>query len=72
MLANQIAVRRLIRLKSVIVYNLILNMKNQHQEVRSDLVHSVEDEGPASESERLESKQKSYFVAKPLIVKNFG
>jgi hypothetical protein len=43
-------------------------MKNQNQEVRSDLVHSVEDE-----SERLESKQndsKSYFVAKPHIVKN--
>jgi hypothetical protein len=48
-------------------------MKNQNQEVRSDLVHSVEDEGPASKSERLESKQndsKSYFVAKPHIVKN--
>ncbi len=50
-------------------------MKNQNQEVRSDLVHSVKDEGPASESERLESKQndsKGYFVAKPLTVKNYG
>jgi hypothetical protein len=47
-------------------------MKNQHQEVKSDLDHPKEDEGAASESERLESKQKSYFVAKPLIVKNFG
>ena len=43
MLANQIAVRRLIRLQSVIVYNLILNMKNQNQEVRSDLDQQVED-----------------------------
>jgi hypothetical protein len=48
-------------------------MKNQHQEVKSDLDHPKEDEGAASESERLESKQndsKSYFVAKPHIVKN--